>query len=96
MPAADARGLTPRERLELRDWLALPATRRALALMEARHPGTRTAPLVKIARSEWDQLAAVNFLNRVAGWESYRNALLALAEPPAPAAEPEETYPTPV
>jgi hypothetical protein len=93
VPAADARALTAPERLEIRDWLALPATQRALALVEARHPGLQTARLAKVARSEWDQLAAVNFLNRIHGWESYRNTLLTLAEPPATVTEPVETYP---
>lgn len=93
LPSPDARALTPPERLEIRDWLALPATQRVLGLLEARHPGLRTAAVAKHARSEWDQLAAVNFLNRIHGWESYRNTLLTLAEPPPTVTEPVETYP---
>jgi hypothetical protein len=93
IPAAVATPLDVRARLEIRDWLALPTTQRVLALMEARHPGTQTARIGKVARSEWDQLAAVNFLNRVAGWEGYRNALMTLSEAPTSASPVSESYP---
>jgi len=93
IPAPLATPLDQRGRLEVRDWLALPATQRVLAILEARHPGTQTARLGKVARSEWDQLAAVNFLNRIAGWEGYRNALLTLADVPSTASSVSESYP---
>jgi hypothetical protein len=93
IPAAVATPIDVRARLEIRDWLALPTTQRVLALMEARHPGTQTARIGKVARSEWDQLAAVNYLNRIAGWEGYRNALMTLAETPISASPVSESYP---
>ena len=95
IPAAVATPLDIRARLEIRDWLALPTTQRVLALVEARHPGTQTARIGKVARSEWDQLAAVNYLNRIAGWEGYRNAILTLAEPPTSPSPISESYPDP-
>ena len=77
----------------MREWLKLPLTQKALACMEARHPGTNlTFPAY--ARNEWDAHAAVSFLSRVKGWEMYRNQLLALAEPPGEARDPSETYPS--
>lgn len=93
VPAPLAIQLTSRERMEIRDWLALDTTRKVLALMEAKHPGTKTAGLTKHARSEWDQLAAVNFLNQIAGWERYRNTLLLLCEPDVVPTDLSETYP---
>ena len=93
IPAAQAQPPSDRERMELREWLKLPLTQRALALMEANHPGTRLR-IPSYARSEWDERAAVSFLNRVKGWESYRDALLLIAEPTREAEEPKETYPS--
>lgn len=86
--------LTHLERIEMREWLKLPLTQKALACMEAQHPGTNLR-LPAYARSEWDAHAAVSFLSRVKGWELYRNQLLALAEPPSEARDPSETYPSP-
>lgn len=93
LPAAGV-ALTPRERHEIRQWLASPTTQRVLALLEARHPGLRTAGITKHARSKWDGAAAINFLNRIAGWEAYRDTLLALPEPPVTTSAPSETYPS--
>lgn len=95
LPAALRAPLTPAQRQELREWLAQPTTRLALSLVEARHPGLATARISKLARNADDAYGAVFLLNRIAGWESYRDTLLTLAEP-APAATPalEETYPS--
>lgn len=93
VPAPIARELDVRERQEIRDWLSLPTTQKVLGLLEARHPGTKTSRISKVARSEWDQLAAVNFLNRIWGWELYRNALLTLADTPSEV-QLTETYPS--
>lgn len=79
--------------MELREWVNLPLTQKALALMEAKHPGTNfRGPAV--ARSEWDERAAVALLNRIKGWESYRNNLLSLADEPSEAREVSESYPS--
>jgi hypothetical protein len=94
VPAPLSRQLDARERKEISDWLDDDTTKMVLGLLEARHPGLRTGPITKHARSEWDQLAAVNFLNRIAGWEEYRNALVTLANPPAQKGDLVETYPT--
>lgn len=80
--------------MELREWLNSPLTQKALSLMEASHPGTRLR-FPAYARSEWDERAAVTFLSRVKGWESYRDALLLIAETPKEQREPEESYPSP-
>ncbi len=93
IPAASATPLTERERMELREWLKLPLTQRALALMESAHPGTRLR-MPSYARSEWDERAAVSFLNRIKGWESYRDQLLQIAEPERSAEEIHESYPS--
>jgi hypothetical protein len=93
VPAPLQYPLDARERKEISDWLDHPTTRKVLGLMEARHPGTQTRLMAKVARSEWDQLAAVNFLNRIHGWESYRNALMTLADPPKSNEPLVETYP---
>ena len=93
IPVRSQGALTHLERIEMREWLKLPLTQKALACMEARHPGTNlTFPAY--ARNEWDAHAAVSFLSRVKGWEMYRNQLLALAEPPGEARDPSETYPS--
>lgn len=95
LPAALRAELTPAQRHELREWLAQPATRLALSLVEARHPGLATARISKLARNADDAYGAVFLLNRIAGWESYRDTLLTLAEPARPtAAALEETYPS--
>lgn len=94
VPAADKAPLDLRERMAIRDWLALPITQRALGILEARHPGTNLR-VGTVARSEWDERAAVNYLNRIKGWESYRNALITLAEDPEQATtDVNETYPS--
>jgi len=93
VPAALHAPLDGRQRLEIRDWLNLETTQKVLALMEARHPGIQTSRISKVARSEWDERAAVNFLNRIAGWEQYRNHLLQLCETPVTRGDVEETYP---
>jgi len=79
--------------MELREWLKLPLTQRALALMESAHPGTRLR-MPSYARSEWDERAAVSFLNRIKGWESYRDQLLQIAEPEKSEEEIHESYPS--
>lgn len=94
LPAPLHIDLTPRERMELRDWLDNPVTQKALGIVAARHPGLRTHRIAKNARSEWDERAAVNYLNRIAGWEAYRDTLLTIAEPPTTLTEVPETYPT--
>lgn len=93
IPAAAKNPLTARERLELREWLNMPLTQKALSIMEANHPGTRLR-FPSYARSEWDERAAVTFLSRVKGWESYRDALLQLGETPKEQGEPTENYPS--
>lgn len=93
IPAASSTPLTERERMELREWLKLPLTQRALALMESSHPGTRLR-MPSYARSEWDERAAVSYLNRIKGWESYRDQLLQIAEPEKSAEEIQESYPS--
>lgn len=93
IPAPLAKALSVEERTVLRDWLRRADTQLALSLLEARHPGTMTSRLPKVARSEWDQLAAVNFLHRISGWESYRNALLRLPEPDTSDPVVEDDYP---
>jgi hypothetical protein len=93
VPSPLAEPLTARERMDLREWLNLPLTQKALAHMEARHPGTRLR-IPSIARSEWDERAAVSFISRVKGWESYRDQLLSIAETPKEAKDPVETYPS--
>lgn len=80
--------------MELREWLNLPLTQKALGLMEARHPGMGLRGST-VARSEWDERAAVALLNRIKGWESYRDGLLRLAEDPASTQEVAESYPSP-
>lgn len=94
-PAAIAPG-PPDEfaRREIRDWLASPVTQRALALMERQHPGRNIPSL--LPKNEADKDAAVCFLNRIRGWESYRNALLHLAVVPPASGDVEETYREPV
>ena len=94
IPAASNTPLTPRERQELREWLNTPLTQQALSIMEASHPGTRLR-FPAYARSEWDERAAVSFLARIKGWESYRDALLSLGETPKERGNPEENYPSP-
>jgi hypothetical protein len=93
IPSALKTPLTARERMEFREWLNTPITQKVLAHMEAGHPGTRLR-IPGFARSEWDAHAAVSFLNRVKGWESYRDQLLSIGETPVEAKEPEETYPS--
>lgn len=93
VPAPLTSPLTVRERQEFREWLNQPLTQRALSYMEANHPGTRLR-IPSFARSEWDERAAVSFLNRVKGWESYRDQLLSIAETPKEAKDPVETYPS--
>ncbi len=93
VPAPITRELDLRERMEIRDWLSMPTTQKVLGLVEARHPGLQTSRISKHARSEWDEKAVVNYLNRIAGWESFRNTLLTIAEPPQSRGEPVETYP---
>lgn len=93
IPAANRDPLTLRERMELREWLATSMTQRALALMEAKHPGTRLK-FPSYARSEWDERAAVTFLAKVKGWEMYRDQLLQLADAPKEQREPSEVFPT--
>lgn len=93
IPAANRDSLTMRERMELREWLASTMTQRALALMEARHPGTRLK-FPSYARSEWDERAAVTFLAKVKGWEMYRDQLLQIAEAPKEQRDPAETFPS--
>lgn len=94
LPAALRAELTPAQRQELRDWLASPTTRLALSLVEARHPGLATARISKLARNADDAYGAVFLLNRIAGWESYRDTLITLAEPAPVARLLEETYPS--
>lgn len=92
-PAMSTIRLDPRTRLQLDDWLNDPTTKLALSLVEARHPGLHTSRIAKHARSEWDQLAAVNLLNQIAGFEAYRNALLTIADVPKERGDIPETYP---
>lgn len=93
VPASRKSALDVRERMELREWLNLPTTQKALAVMEARHPGTNIRGST-VARSEWDERAAVAMLNRIRGWESYRDALLQIAEEPRQMQDVEESYPS--
>ena len=94
IPAARRQALDVRERMELREWLNLPSTQKALAIMEARHPGVGFRGST-VARSEWDERAAVALLNRIKGWETYRDGLLQIAEEPQEAREISESYPSP-
>jgi len=93
IPAAISTPLTQRDLMELREWVRSPLTQKALSLVEATHPGTRLR-IPSFARSEWDERAAVAFLNRIKGWESYRDKLLSIGETPVEAKEPEESYPS--
>lgn len=93
IPVRSSGPLSHLERIEMREWLKLPLTQKALACMEAQHPGTNLK-FPAYARNEWDAHAAVTFLSRIKGWELYRNQLLALAEPPSEARDPSETYPS--
>jgi hypothetical protein len=85
--------LTSRDRLEIGDWLKLPTTAKVLALLEARHPGTHIPAGLTVAKDDRDERAAVNYLNRIRGWETYRNQLLSLATPAQSRADVVETYP---
>lgn len=93
IPAANREPLTLRDRMELREWLATPITQKALALMEAKHPGTRLK-FPSYARSEWDERAAVTFLAKAKGWEMYRDQLLQLADVPKEQRELSEFFPS--
>lgn len=93
VPTVLAKPLDVRERMELREWLKLPLTQRALAVMEANHPGTRLR-FPSYARSEWDERAAVSYLNRIKGWESYRDQLLQIADEPQEVRDISESYPS--
>lgn len=93
VPATHAKPLDVRERMEMREWLNLPLTQKALSVMEANHPGTRLR-FPSYARSEWDERAAVSYLNRIKGWESYRDQLLQIADEPQETREVSESYPS--
>ncbi len=94
IPAAHRQALDARERMELREWLNLGITQKALSIMEARHPGTGLRGTT-VARSEWDERAAVALLNRIKGWESYRDGLVQIAEEPQDSRSVSESYPSP-
>lgn len=80
-------------RREIREWLANPVTQRVLSLMERGHPG-RNVPSM-LPKNDADKDAAVCYLNRIRGWEKYRNDLLSILHVPDSVGEVEETYQTP-
>jgi hypothetical protein len=90
----DPRKMDPATRRMVDDWLEDPTTKLVLGLVEAKHPGLHTSRVTRHAKSEWDQLAAVNLLNYIAGFEAYRNAIIALANIPRPSGDIPETYPS--
>ncbi len=92
LPEPRTAPLTLDEKVALRDWLRLPTTRLALSIMHARHPGLRLSQIAKVAKSEWDQAAAVNFIHRIHGWDAFRDNLTTLADEPSGPQEPKETY----
>lgn len=94
VPAPISRELTAKERLAIRDWLNLDTTQFVLGLLEARHPGTQTSRISVTPRDANDAYGAVFVLHRIRGWESYRNSLLTLHQPPRTAGALVETYPT--
>lgn len=86
--------LTDREKLDIDQWIKSPVTAKVLALMEARHPGVGISPGLTISKNERDDIAAVNYLNRVRGWEMYRNQLLNLTKTPKTLRDVPETFPS--
>jgi hypothetical protein len=82
--------LSASDRQAIRDWLGLPATHLVLSLVESTHPG-RNLPAL-LPKSEADKDAAVCLLNRIRGWETYRNTLLHLLTPRPDTADISETY----
>lgn len=96
VPAPVVAELSSRDRVAIRDWLDLPTTRLVLGLMQAKHPGSHLPPgFSTVARSEWDERAAVNYLNRIRGWDTFRNTLLTLHIPTPDTVQIVETFPDP-
>ena len=92
LPEPHTAPLSLQDRTALRLWLRSPETKFALAIMHARHPGLRLSQIARVAKSEWDQAAAVNFLHRIQGWDAFRDGLLTIADDPAAPREVPETY----
>jgi len=79
-------------RRTIRAWLADPTTKLVMSLVEAQHPG-RNVPTM-LPRSEADKDAAVCYLNRIRGWELYRNQVLTILRVPEAGGDVHETYQT--
>jgi hypothetical protein len=77
-------------RQSIRDWYHSDTTQLVLSLVENTHPG-RNLPSM-LPKSEADKDAAVCLLNRVRGWETYRNTLLTLLDQRPAGGDVEETY----
>lgn len=86
--------LTSREKLEIDEWMKNPVTVKVLSLMEAKHPGRNLSRGLTISKGERDDIAAVNFLNQVYGWELFRNQLLNLTKSLRVVRDVTETFPT--